>query len=100
MRGAFRRSQAGPVLAELRLRVPFCPSPVGVGCGSAHEVTDPSQLKKTEIVAVLRRAGLQDAADEANRSLPEKVDVEDVVQFGARFGITREWLTERMGGSP
>jgi hypothetical protein len=63
-------------------------------------VTDSSQLTKTEIVAVLRRAGLQDVADEANRSLPDKVDVEEAARFGARFGITRQWLTERMGGSP
>jgi hypothetical protein len=57
-------------------------------------------MKKTEIVAVLRRAGLPEVADEANRSLPDEVDLEQLQEFGLRHGITRDWLVSRMGGSP
>jgi hypothetical protein len=63
-------------------------------------VADPIRLSRHELVAVLRRAGLPEIADEANRSLPDEVDLEDAAEFGMRYGITRDWLISRMGGSP
>jgi len=57
-------------------------------------------LKKHEIVRVLRNAGLPQAADEAERSLPEEVELERAQEFAARYGITRDALISLMGGSP
>jgi len=57
-------------------------------------------MTKNEIVRVLRNAGLNDAADEAEQSLPDELDIEEAVQFGLRYGITRDELVSLMGGSP
>ena len=57
-------------------------------------------IAKREIVEMLRRAGLPEAADEADRSLPDRVELERAQEFGARYGITRDELIRRMGGSP
>jgi hypothetical protein len=57
-------------------------------------------LKKHEIVQILRNAGLPQVAEEAERSLPDEVDLERAVEFGARYGVTRDMLISRMGGSP
>jgi hypothetical protein len=57
-------------------------------------------ITKHEVVRVLRNAGLHDAADEAEKSLPDTLDLEDALQFGLRHGITRDELISRMGGSP
>ena len=57
-------------------------------------------IAKREIVEMLRRAGLPTVADEADRSLPDPVELERAQEFGARYGITRDELISRMGGSP
>jgi hypothetical protein len=57
-------------------------------------------LTKDEIVRVLKNAGLPQVAEEAERSLPDEVDLERAAAFGARYGITRDELISRMGGSP
>jgi hypothetical protein len=57
-------------------------------------------MKKEEIVRMLRSAGFDEAADDAERSLPEDVDLERAQEFGLRYGITRDELISRMGGSP
>jgi hypothetical protein len=53
-----------------------------------------------QCVSVLRRAGLAELAEEAQRTLPDPVDREDLERFAAAHGLSREFLTERMGGSP
>jgi len=58
------------------------------------------QTTRTEIVRVLRKAGLPQVAEEAERTLPETFDFERAVQFGAQYGITRDDLISRLGGSP
>jgi hypothetical protein len=58
------------------------------------------QVRKRHIVDVLRRAGLPQAADEADRSLPDQIDLERAAQFLGRYGITKDELISRMGGSP
>lgn len=58
------------------------------------------QVTKRHIVDVLRRAGLPQAADEADRSLPDQIDLERAAQFLGRYGITKDELISRMGGSP
>jgi hypothetical protein len=57
-------------------------------------------LRKHEIVQMLRNAGLPQVAEEAERSLPDEVELERAAEFGARYGITRDMLISRMGGSP
>jgi hypothetical protein len=57
-------------------------------------------IAKEEIVKVLRRAGYSEAADEADRSLPDRVELQRAAEFGMRYGITRDELISRMGGSP
>jgi hypothetical protein len=36
----------------------------------------------------------------AERSLPDEVELDRALEFGARHGMTREELISRMGGSP
>jgi hypothetical protein len=58
-------------------------------------------VTKQHVVEVLRRAGLPEAAEEADRSLPDPVELECAQEFGfERFGISRDFLISRMGGSP
>ena len=48
----------------------------------------------------LRRMGYPQAADEALQVLPEEVDQQQVEEFCRRYGISRDELISRMGGSP
>ena len=57
-------------------------------------------IPKREIVELLRRAGYFDAAEEVDQSLPDPVELERAAEFGMRYGITRDELISRMGGSP
>jgi hypothetical protein len=57
-------------------------------------------IPRREIVELLRRAGHVEAAEEVERSLPDPVEFERAAQFGMRYGITRDELISRMGGSP
>jgi hypothetical protein len=52
------------------------------------------------VVDTLRRLGYPQAADEAERELPEKVSMEELEKFADRFGISRDEVISRMGGSP
>ena len=61
---------------------------------------DRMELSREEVVKLLQRAGESEAAEEANRSMPDPVDLEDAAKFGERYGITRDSLISRMGGSP
>jgi hypothetical protein len=58
------------------------------------------QFAKETVVDLLRRAGLPEVAEEADRDLPDPVDLELVAKWGERYGITRDMLISRMGGSP
>jgi len=58
------------------------------------------QFSRQHVVDLLRRTGLADAADEAERVLPDPVDLDTVIQWGAKHGVTRDDLVSRMGGSP
>ena len=52
------------------------------------------------VVDTLRRIGYQQEADEALRVLPEEVDRRQLEEFSDRWGISRDELVSRMGGSP
>jgi hypothetical protein len=58
------------------------------------------EVTREHVVDVLRTAGLPEAADEADRSLPEQMDLELAAEFLGRYGITKDVLVSRMGGSP
>ena len=52
------------------------------------------------VADTLRRLGYTRAADEALRVLPDQIDLKQLREFGDRHGISRDTLTDRMGGSP
>jgi hypothetical protein len=52
------------------------------------------------VVDTLRRLGYTHEADEAARVLPDPVGLEQLTEFGNRYGISVAELTSRMGGSP
>ena len=58
------------------------------------------EVTKQHVVDVLRTAGLPEAAAEADRSLPEEMELERAEEFLAPYGITKDVLISRMGGSP
>jgi len=58
------------------------------------------QVSKQDVVDFLRRMGYPDVADEAERDLPDPVEVSHAQEFGERHGISRDELISRMGGSP
>lgn len=58
------------------------------------------ELRREHVVAILRKAGLPEVAEEAERSLPDPVQLEDAAKFGERYGVTRDELISHVGGSP
>lgn len=57
-------------------------------------------LSRSQIVTMLRRAGLPDLANAAQRELPEQVSTSALNLFCTAHNITRGALMDRMGGSP
>lgn len=57
-------------------------------------------LSLPQFIRALRRAGLPDVASAAIQTLPNPVDPKALDRFCAEYGLTRESLVERMGGSP
>lgn len=55
---------------------------------------------KAELLRVLRHAGLFHLADELEPVLPEVVDFDRDHRLLERYGLERDVLTSRMGGSP
>jgi len=48
----------------------------------------------------LRRLGYTEAADTAERELPDPVSMEELKKFAERCGISRDEVMSQMGGSP
>jgi hypothetical protein len=51
-------------------------------------------------VDTLRRLGYTEAADAAERELPDPVSLEEVTKFANRYNISRDDVISQMGGSP
>jgi hypothetical protein len=51
-------------------------------------------------IAVAGRAGLPGLADEAEQVLPDPVEYDRAERFLSRYGITKDELISRRGGSP
>jgi len=52
------------------------------------------------LVDSLRHVGLTQAAEDAERELPEQVSLAEIQQFADRHGISKDEIISRMGGSP
>lgn len=52
------------------------------------------------LVDTLRHIGYTQEAEDALQEMPDEFDMEQLVEFAARHGISRGEVTERMGGSP
>ena len=57
-------------------------------------------LSRQWAIDELRRMGFSQAAEDAERELPDPVEMKDLEDFGNRHGISRGELMSRMGGSP
>lgn len=58
------------------------------------------EVPKKHVVHMLRVAGLPYVAEEAQRVLPDPVKYERAESFLAKYGITKDGLISRRGGSP
>jgi hypothetical protein len=58
------------------------------------------QVKRQHVIDVLRKAGLPDVAEDADQLLPDPIDYDDAASFLARYGISKDELISRVGGSP
>jgi hypothetical protein len=57
------------------------------------------RLPRAEVLRVLRNAGLVHEADELAPELPGTVDIDRNHEVFERYGIDRDVLVSRMGGS-
>ncbi len=55
---------------------------------------------RQEIVAILRRTGYTELADEAERALPDPVGIDQLTAFAQSHGVNRDDFMSEMGGSP
>ena len=51
-------------------------------------------------INTLRRLGYTEAAEEAERELPDPVSTDELIKFADRFNISRDEVMSQMGGSP
>jgi len=58
------------------------------------------QYSREEVVAIMRRTGYPELADEAERVLPDPVDSGQLEAFARRHGVNRDDMISGMGGSP
>jgi hypothetical protein len=57
------------------------------------------EVSREHVIDVLRRAGLGQEAERVTSSLPDSVDLERAAQLLHQYGITKDELISRMGGS-
>lgn len=57
-------------------------------------------LSVHHLVRTLLRAGMPDAAAAAARTLHDPVTAAELDQFCTQYGVSRNSLMDRMGGSP
>ena len=58
------------------------------------------QVTRQHVVDILRITGLLELAEEAHRVLPDPVEYNQAARYLAQYGITKDELISRMGGSP
>ena len=57
-------------------------------------------VTRQHVVDILRIAALPEVAEEASRLLPDPVEYDRAERFLAQYGITKDELISRRGGSP
>jgi hypothetical protein len=57
------------------------------------------QLTRQHVVDLLRRTGFAEAAQDASRTLPDPVELDDVLLFLVPYGITRDDLISERGAA-
>jgi hypothetical protein len=60
----------------------------------------PLAQDKRWFVHTLRRLGYTEAAEEAERELPDPVSLEEIIKFTDRYNISRDEVMSQLGGSP
>jgi hypothetical protein len=58
------------------------------------------QVARQHVVDILRIAGLSHVAEDVHRALPDPVEYDRAERFLAQYGITKDELISRLGGSP
>ncbi len=58
------------------------------------------RVARQHVVDILQTAGLPELAEEAHRVLPDPVEYNHAARFLALYGITKDELISRRGGSP
>ena len=58
------------------------------------------QVTRQHVVDILRLAALPELAEEPYRVLPDPVEYDHAERFLAQYGITKDELISRRGGSP
>jgi hypothetical protein len=58
------------------------------------------QVTRQHVVDILRMAALPELAEEAYRVLPDLVEYDHAERFLAQYGISKDELISRRGGSP
>lgn len=57
-------------------------------------------VTRQHVVDILRIAALPDLAEEALRALPDPVEYRHAERFLFQYGLTKDELISRLGGSP
>ena len=58
------------------------------------------QVTRQHVVDILRTVRLVELAEEAGRVLPDPVEYSYAARFLGQYGITKDELISRVGGSP
>jgi hypothetical protein len=58
------------------------------------------QVSKARVLEMMKRVGLSELAAEADRELPDPVDLKRDQALLVKYGMERDRLIDRMGGSP
>ncbi|XVQ09396.1 hypothetical protein ACQP1W_43855 [Spirillospora sp. CA-255316] len=58
------------------------------------------QVTRQHVIDILNRSGLSHLVEEAQRKLPDPVEYAEAEEFLAGYGITKDVLISRVGGSP
>jgi drug/metabolite transporter, DME family len=94
------------VAVQLVPRPAPSPGRIGASLGSIAEAAtaemkvNPLAQDKQWFVNTLRRLGYTEAAEEAERELPDSVSTDELIKFSDRFNISRDEVMSQMGGSP
>jgi hypothetical protein len=71
------------------------------GPGDADSQSGGEKRRKADVIEVLRRVGAPEEAIRAlDAELGDPLDMEEAANLLLRYGITIDWATSRMGGSP